>query len=79
MKVSNETNVSIVIDTYLELTKLLRSSKLRKPRIAAIQALPRVLRHSTDTDQFSLSSSYLGQHCLASLRSSLRELRIGAR
>ena len=78
-KVPDAPDITIVSDTLVDLIKLLRSSKSRKPRVAAMQALPRVLRHTADKEYLDLSSSYLGQHCLASLRSSLRELRIGAR
>lgn len=78
-KVPEAADTTTVSDTLIDLMKLLRSSKSRKPRVAAIQALPRVLRHTADMEYLDLSSSYLGQHCLASLRSSLRELRIGAR
>ncbi|KAI9688750.1 MAG: serine/threonine-protein kinase M1 [Bathelium mastoideum] len=50
--------------------------KTPKPRILAMLAVRRFLLHDQHSDELDLHSSVLGQYCLKSLHSSLRELRI---
>ncbi|KAF4435407.1 putative UVSB PI-3 kinase [Fusarium austroafricanum] len=62
-------------------TKLIRLPALaesRRPRVAAMMALRRVILHCEDTELLNLETSRLGQWCLQSLNSSVRELRIAA-
>lgn len=64
--------------TFANLIKSPRTQNFRKPRIAAMMALGRLLSHTTNTDQLNLATSAFGQWCLQALHSSLRELRIAA-
>lgn len=62
-------------------TKLIRLPSLaesRRPRVAAMMALRRVILHCDDAELLNLETSGLGQWCLQSLNSSVRELRIAA-
>lgn len=62
-------------------TKLIRLPALaesRRPRVAAMLAIRRVILHCEDTELLNLETSGIGQWCLQSLNSSLRELRIAA-
>ncbi|KAF4494809.1 uvsb pi-3 kinase [Fusarium agapanthi] len=63
------------------LTKLIRLPALaesRRPRVAAMLAIRRVILHCEDTELLNLETSGIGQWCLQSLNSSVRELRIAA-
>lgn len=60
------------------LFKLIQKPKWRGPRIAVLLALRRLLSHSTSWTHLDLSKSVLGQWCLQSMHSSLRDLRIAA-
>ena len=64
--------------TIANLVKLPRTQKYRRPRVAAMLALKRLLSHTSNADHLSLSSSRFGQWCLQALHSSVRELRIAA-
>ena len=64
--------------TIAKLVKLPRTQKYRRPRVAAMLALKRLLSHTSSTDYLSLSNSQFGQWCLQALHSSVRELRIAA-
>ncbi|KAG5775004.1 hypothetical protein H9Q73_011325 [Fusarium xylarioides] len=62
-------------------TKLIRLPALaesRRPRVAAMLAIRRVILHCEDTELLNLETSGIGQWCLQSLNSSVRELRIAA-
>ncbi|KAF5250172.1 hypothetical protein FANTH_4592 [Fusarium anthophilum] len=62
-------------------TKLIRLPALaesRRPRVAAMLAVRRVILHCEDTELLNLETSGIGQWCLQSLNSSMRELRIAA-
>ena len=50
----------------------------RRPRVAAMLALRRLVRHCEDSSFMNLETSGPGQWCLQSLNSSVRELRIAA-
>ena len=60
------------------LYRLIQKPKWRNPRIAVMLALRRLLSHSANSVHLDLSKSVLGQWCLQSMRSSLRDLRIAA-
>lgn len=61
-----------------KLIKLPKTQKYRRPRVAAMLALRRLLCHSANADHLNLATSPFGQWCLQALRSSIRELRIAA-
>ncbi|POS80813.1 protein kinase rad3 [Diaporthe helianthi] len=50
----------------------------RRPRIVAMIALRRIIVHSKSPEMLDLEKSAIGQWCLSTLQSSLRELRIAA-
>ncbi|TDZ15040.1 Protein kinase rad3 [Colletotrichum orbiculare MAFF 240422] len=50
----------------------------KRPRIIAMMALRRIISHSTDAQILDLETSPVGQWCLQSVHSSLRELRIAS-
>ena len=52
--------------------------KCSKARVLALLALRRLLAHTSDPSHFRLGHTSLGEWCLHSLRSSLREVRIAA-
>lgn len=66
---------------YKILEKLVKSPGFRdsrRPRVYAMARLQRMLRHTVLPEFRDLGQSILGQWCVQSLRSSIRELRIGA-
>jgi len=68
-------------EIFLTTLKLLEGNHVQisaRPRVAAMIALRRLIRHTENVSYLDLGSSYLGQWCLQSLRSSQRELRISA-
>ncbi len=68
-------------EVFSTVLKLLQGNLLQasaRPRIAAMLALRKLIMHTDNTAYLDLTQSYLGQWCLQSLRSSLRELRISA-
>ncbi|KAK0703579.1 hypothetical protein B0T26DRAFT_658923 [Lasiosphaeria miniovina] len=66
---------SAVFSRIIRLPALLES---RRPRVYAMIALRRIIRHSEDKNLWDLEKSGPGQWCLQSLNSSIRELRIAA-
>lgn len=62
--------------TYL--IKLLKKQNLRRPRVAAMLALKRLLSHTINKDHLNITTSTPGQWCLQALHSSIRELRVAA-
>lgn len=68
-----------VFFTMVTLVKLPRAQKYRRPRVAAMLALKRIVIHTANTDHLDLAASPLGQWCLQALHSSNRELRVAAR
>lgn len=52
--------------------------KSKKPRILITLAIRRIFNHISDAEYLDLANSSLGQSCLRSLSSTLRELRIAA-
>lgn len=68
-------------EIFLTILKLLEGNYVQgsaRPRVAAMIALRRLIMHTQNVSYLDLGTSYLGQWCLQSLRSSLRELRISA-
>ena len=66
------------LSTMVNLIKLPKLQKLRRPRVAAMLCLKRLLSHTVKGEHFDLTSSAFGQWCLQALNSSSRELRIAA-
>lgn len=52
--------------------------KSRRQRVVAMICIRRLVTHTDDSHVFDLETSELGQWCLQSLQSSIRELRIAA-
>lgn len=66
------------IQTVSNLIKLPRTQNYRRPRVAAMLAIKRLLSHTANADHLDLANSPFGQWCLQALHSSIRELRIAA-
>ena len=66
------------VQIFMKLLRLPSFLESRRPRVAAMVALKRLILHSTDPELLDLEKSGPGQWCLQSLQSSLRELRIAA-
>ena len=62
----------------VNLIKLPKTQKLRRPRVAAMLASKRLLSHTANEEHLDLTTSTFGQWCLQALHSSMRELRIAA-
>lgn len=65
-------------DIFLNLTQFGPFIDSKRPRIAAMIALRRLALHCSDAELLDLEKSSLGQWCLQSLNSSVRELRIAS-
>jgi serine/threonine-protein kinase ATR len=66
------------IATFVKLIDLPDFEESRKPRVQAMVTLRHFAMHFKDSEFLDLETSKLGQWCLKSLRSSMRELRIAA-
>ncbi len=66
------------ICTIANLIKLPKAQNYRRPRVAAMLALKRLLSHTANADHLNLATSPFGQWCLQALHSSIRELRVAA-
>ena len=64
--------------TIISLIKLRTTTKFRRPRVAAMLALKRLLSHTAKEEHLDLTTSAFSQWCLQALHSSIRELRIAA-
>ena len=62
----------------MKLIKTCQGQKASRPRIAAMVALNRVFAHTNRNEHLDLRISPLGQWCLQCVKSSIRDLRIGA-
>ncbi|OJD13407.1 hypothetical protein AJ78_06141 [Emergomyces pasteurianus Ep9510] len=69
-------HLSEICKIMIEITPVLQGT--RKPRIAAMFAIRNVVMHDPQSENVRLQSSPLGEWCLQSFRSSLRELRVAA-
>ncbi|KAJ3496050.1 hypothetical protein NLG97_g2953 [Lecanicillium saksenae] len=67
-----------VRSVFAELIRQSSFMESRRPRVAAMLALRRIILHCEDFTTLNLETSTLGQWCLQSLNSSIRELRIAA-
>lgn len=67
-----------VVNVFSTLVKSASFLDSRRPRVMAMYALRRFTTHFDDPNFVDLEKSSLGQWCLQSLRSSVRELRIAA-
>ena len=68
-------------ELFTTLENLVKLYELRKPltgRIWAMMSLRRMVNHTKDKTYLGLHKAPLGQWCLQSLNSSLREVRIAA-
>lgn len=68
-------------DAILTLSNFVKSTAFldsRRPRVLAMLALRRFALHFEDSELLDLEVSPLGQWCLSSLSSSMRELRVAA-
>jgi len=66
------------IATFIKLIDLPEFEESRRPRVQAMVTLRHFAMHFKDSEFLDLETSKLGQWCLKSLRSSMRELRIAA-
>ncbi|KAH6705183.1 protein kinase-like protein rad3 [Leptodontidium sp. MPI-SDFR-AT-0119] len=66
------------IQTFTKLMLSRAFAESRRPRVLAMFALKRFATHFTDPEFLDLEVSPLGQWCLKSLKSSIRELRLAA-
>ena len=73
-----DTDSNGLISNLANLSKLPQLHRLGKPRVAAMLAIERALRHCEEQAHLDLTASVLGQCCLQALRSSSRDLRIAA-
>ncbi|KAF2167045.1 hypothetical protein M409DRAFT_66135 [Zasmidium cellare ATCC 36951] len=74
-----EVNTAAAIETVIRLIELPELHDTKRPRVLSLLAARACLeRARPEARYFSLSLSTFGKHCLSSLHSSLRELRIAA-
>jgi serine/threonine-protein kinase ATR len=73
-----QTVCSDAVLTFTKLIKLSAFTESRKPRVLAMLALKKYTAHFKHAEFMDLSGSPLGQWCVASLKSSSRELRIAS-
>lgn len=74
----SDSNKRIVWDSFQQVTRQNSFMESKRPRIAAMIALRRLALHCNSEQFLDLEQSSLGQWCIQSLNSSLRELRIAA-
>jgi len=67
-----------LFSTVVDLLRLLQAQRFTKPRVAAMICVRRLLAHTDIWDYLNLKESPIGQWCLQTMRSSLRDLRIAA-
>lgn len=75
---TDPTSVALAGSIFTKLICLPAFRESRRPRVVAMIALRRVIVHSKSPDMLDLEKSAIGQWCLSTLQSSLRELRIAA-
>jgi len=63
---------------FVAIVRLPMFQELRRPRVFAMVALRRLVKHSPSPAFFDFETSFPGQWCLDCLKSSIRELRIAA-
>ncbi|KAH9994734.1 phosphatidyl inositol 3-kinase [Xylariaceae sp. FL0662B] len=67
-----------ILEIFTSLVQLPSFVQSQRPRITAMVALRRIVRHCTDAEFLDMEVSVTAQWCLKSLQSSVRELRIAA-
>jgi serine/threonine-protein kinase ATR len=67
-----------IYETFAKLLASTKDTKAPRPRIAALLALRRLLAHSGNTKHFDTKTQPLGQWCITSLRSSVRDVRLAS-
>ena len=68
----------VAISTVINISKSPDFQKSTRSRVCAMLAVRKLIMHSTDSQHLRLADSPLGQWCLQSQSSSMRELRIAA-
>jgi serine/threonine-protein kinase ATR len=76
--VERASNAQTIVSTFRQLIATSKFADSKKSRITMMIALRRILQHSKDLEDIDLDRSTLGQWCLQSLQSTVRELRIAA-
>lgn len=74
----DDTLAAEAIATFVKLIDLPDFEESRRPRVQAMLTLRHFALHFKDREFLDLETSKLGQWCLKSLRSSMRELRVTA-
>lgn len=75
---TDPTSLALAGSIFAKLICLPEFRESRRPRVVAMIALRRIITHSKSSDMLDLEKSAIGQWCLSTLQSSLRELRIAA-
>jgi serine/threonine-protein kinase ATR len=75
---TSDPDEEIIWDIFQRLTRLESFLESKRPRIATMIALRRLVLHCRTAERLDLETSTLAQWCIQSLNSSLRELRIAA-
>lgn len=65
-----------IISAFKTVVEMPDFNGLRRPRVAAMTTLRRLVTHSPDSDFLNLETSTIGLWCMKSLSSSNRELRV---
>lgn len=74
----DDTLAAEAIATFVKLIDMPDFEESRRPRVQAMATLRHFAMHFKDSEFLDLETSKLGQWCVKSLRSSMRELRIAA-
>jgi serine/threonine-protein kinase ATR len=74
----DETVATEAVATFNALIAVSEFEESSKPRVLGMLALRAFVMHFKDSEFLNLETSNLGQWCLRSLRSSIRELRVAA-
>jgi serine/threonine-protein kinase ATR len=74
----DETVATEAVATFNALIAVSEFEESSKPRVLGMLALKAFVMHFKDGEFLNLETSNLGQWCLSSLRSSIRELRVAA-
>lgn len=75
---TDPTSASVAGSIFAKVICLTEFRESRRPRVVAMIALRRIILHSKSPEMLDLEKSAIGQWCLSTLQSSLRELRIAA-
>lgn len=78
-KVAEDSNIQEIFCTLDSLVKLSEYRATPQTRIWGMMSLRRILNHTENSSYLNAQTTELGQWCLATLATSIRELRIAAR